>query len=231
MKNIKNNQIFQYFNISIITAVFAIASFAKTEEMNVAPEGFTALFNGKDLTGWGKYKEWQQDEWKDHWKVEDGILRTFKSLGKGETASIGTLKKDYKNFILLIDVRYPDKTDSGIFSRLGQINLMPTYRGPIGFEIWNKTHPDLYKKANDALKDRNFGQVELNKWFKIKIIMKGNFVTIDIDGVSYVKDIELAPHHGATEGNIGLQKHGNKGKNKEISMNVDFRNIFVKEID
>ncbi len=229
MKNIKNNQIFQYFNISIIFAMFAIASFAKSEEINVAPEGFTALFNGKDLTGWSKWQEWQKDEWKEHWKVEDGILRTFKSLEKGATASIGTLKKDYKNFILLIEVRFPNKSDSGIFTRLGQINLMPSSQGPIGFEL--HSHPELFKKANAERAKAKFGASEINKWYKIKIIMKGNFVTIDIDGIPYVKDIELVPHRGATEGNIGLQKHKNKGKNKELPMNVDFRNIFIKELE
>ncbi len=227
----KNNKIIKYFNNSIIVAMFAIASFANSEELNVAPEGFTALFNGKDFTGWDGYRLTDKD-WQKHWKIEDGILSTYKSRKKGEKASIGTIKKDYKNFILLIDILYPVKqSDSGIFSRLGQINLMPSYRGPCSFEIWSKTHPVLYKKANDALNARKFGQTEFNKWYKIKIMMKGNFVTIEIDGELYFKDIELVPHRGATEGKIGLQKHGNKGKNKEIPMNMSFRNIFIKEID
>ncbi len=232
MKNIKNNQIFQYFNILIIIAVFAIASFAKSEEMNVAPEGFTALFNGKDLTGWGKYQEWQKDEWKEHWKVDDNILRTFKSLKKGEIASIGTLKKDYKNFILLIDVRFPKKqSDSGIFTRLGQINLRVDSQGPIGFEISRKKYPELHKKGNIEIAKAKFGATEINKWYKIKIVMKGNFVTIYVNEKLHVKDVELIPHLGHTESNIGLQKHKNKGKNHEFPMNVDFRNIFIKEID
>src|SRR5262245_66158050 len=36
---------------------------------NVPPEGFTSIFNGKDLSGWKA-----DDETRLHWTVKDGVL-------------------------------------------------------------------------------------------------------------------------------------------------------------
>ena len=41
--------------------------------LNTPPEGFTALFNGKDLTNW-------KDDGQGHWTVRDGILH-YDGLG------------------------------------------------------------------------------------------------------------------------------------------------------
>jgi len=41
----------------------------KRERLNQPPEGFVALFNGKDLTGW-KVPEGDNG----HWKVIDGVI-------------------------------------------------------------------------------------------------------------------------------------------------------------
>src|SRR5436190_18071959 len=78
------------------------------------PEGFTALFNGKDLTGWrGLVKDPKQraemrpDElaaeqakadqrMRDHWKAENGIL-VFD--GKGDNLCTA---KDYGDFELYV---------------------------------------------------------------------------------------------------------------------------------
>ena len=81
-------------------------------KLNVPPEGFTALFNGRDFTGWHT-----PPLVKEYWSIEDGIL---KSPGLIETwgASLST-KKQYRDFILMLDFRMPTISDSGInFRRL-----------------------------------------------------------------------------------------------------------------
>ena len=50
---------------------------------NVPPEGFTALFNGKDFAAWqakqGKPEsEEEKAKWQEHWKVEAGIRPMLK---------------------------------------------------------------------------------------------------------------------------------------------------------
>jgi hypothetical protein len=94
---------------------------------NTPPAGFTALFNGTDLSGWRggdtfdhrKYLEmpadkraeqdakWTEDM-KKHWSVENG---EFVNDGHGKYA---TTEKDYGDFELLVDYKTVPKADSGI---------------------------------------------------------------------------------------------------------------------
>src|SRR3954471_24108493 len=87
---------------------------ADEKKDNTPPPGFTALFNGKDLTNWqglidvrervrlspaGLKKRQQEanERYLPHWQVRDGVL-TYD--GKGQ--SLQTVK-DYGNFELYVD--------------------------------------------------------------------------------------------------------------------------------
>src|SRR2546421_7075798 len=94
------------------------------------PSGFTALFNGKDLSGWHgmphfdprklsamkdaerakKTAEWNED-FKKHWRVENGEL-----VNDGE-GPYATTDKEYGNIELLIEYKTVAKADSGIYLR------------------------------------------------------------------------------------------------------------------
>src|SRR5256884_5662006 len=95
---------------------------------NKPPEGFTLLFNGKDLTGWQglvelpersklsaeqlaeKQKE-ANEKYLPHWTAKDGILNYD---GKGQSLQTA---KDYGNFELYVDWKIGPKGDSGIYLR------------------------------------------------------------------------------------------------------------------
>jgi len=80
--------------------------------LNVPPKGFTALFNGKDLTGWHT-----PPLVKEYWSIEDGVLKS-PGLLKQWGAGLAT-KKHYRDFMLMLDFRMPIISDSGInFRRL-----------------------------------------------------------------------------------------------------------------
>ncbi|HZE95579.1 MAG TPA: DUF1080 domain-containing protein, partial [Planctomycetota bacterium] len=94
---------------------------------NSPPEGYTALFNGKDLAGWQGLVELPKrdkdpekyaaqikaanEKYLPHWTVKDGVLQYD---GKGQ--SLQTVK-DYGDFELLVDWKIPPKGDSGIYLR------------------------------------------------------------------------------------------------------------------
>ena len=96
---------------------------------NTPPEGFTALFNGKDLTDWQGLVELPTARQAEpraagrrsrrrptrsilpHWTVKDGIL-TYD--GKGNSLQTA---KDYGNFELYVDWKIEPKGDSGIYLR------------------------------------------------------------------------------------------------------------------
>src|SRR5205823_11848097 len=109
-------------------------AFAQERPLNRAPEGFTALFNGKDLSGWrgrqpnydpraeaalskealaAKHIQWNAD--RDlHWKV-DAAKREI--VSDGQSPHLATAK-DYGDFELYVDwLMVSHNGDSGIYLR------------------------------------------------------------------------------------------------------------------
>src|SRR5688500_17674544 len=117
-------------SIALAAACLSIAARAdEKDSLNTPPEGFTALFNGKDLTNWrglaapppklremskeelAKAQEEADQKMKKHWKVEDGVL-VFDGMGD----NLCTVK-DYGDFELYVDWKIEPKGDSGIYLR------------------------------------------------------------------------------------------------------------------
>jgi hypothetical protein len=79
--------------------------------------GFTALFNGKDLTGWqhqdGPALDGKTEGGDGRWSVkEGGILEGNNTKGR---VLLWTVKNLPKNFVLRLEFRPVAHTDSGIF--------------------------------------------------------------------------------------------------------------------
>lgn len=229
----------------------AAASGAAQEKDNSPPPGFTALSNGKDLTGWQAMVEvvedtkakksrripmWLQEldpaerlqKQKDgndkilpHWTVKDGVLEYD---GKGN--SLQTVKH-YGNFELYVDWKIMPKGDSGIY-----------LRGQPQVQIWEESDKaaqrdgkfvgsgglfNNQKNPKDPLvvADKAAGQ-----WNTFWIKMVGDRVTIKLNGMLVVDNTPLENywHRGQAlpqRGPIELQHHGNK---------LWFKNVYVKEL-
>ena len=78
------------------------------------PDGFTSLFNGKDLSGWHVSKTARHGVQPDYHVAHGMILGTQRPLGSG-----GLLITDrkYRNFELYMEVKPDWGNDSGIFFR------------------------------------------------------------------------------------------------------------------
>ena len=112
--NLLTHRKFGFVLTALILGSTAAAG-GEQRELNVPPEGFTALFNGKDLTGWKglvanpkKRAEMSNEEliaaqrkadeqMRAHWSVQDGI-QVFD--GKGQNLCSA---KDYTDFELHVD--------------------------------------------------------------------------------------------------------------------------------
>ena len=93
------------------------------------PQGFTAIFNGRDLSGWyglnadprkifamsneerAKFREKSMEDVRKHWTVERAELVND---GHGDYL---TTEKDYGDIELLIDYKTVAQADSGIYLR------------------------------------------------------------------------------------------------------------------
>src|SRR5262245_22479383 len=126
---IKASTILSPFNLALVVASLLAVHVASAQRSGTPP-GFTALFNGKDLSGWRggdtfdhrawlampaaeratKSAEWTADM-KKHWSIEGDELVND---GNGKYA---TTEKDYGDFELLLQYKTVARADSGIYLR------------------------------------------------------------------------------------------------------------------
>ncbi|MCP4756665.1 MAG: DUF1080 domain-containing protein, partial [Proteobacteria bacterium] len=185
-------------------------------KLNVPPEGFTALFNGKDFTGWHTTPLVKQ-----YWSIEDGVLKSPALLERWG-ADLAT-KKHYRDFILMLDFRMPTISDSGInFRRL--IPVIPGFGNQEQFNLRSKGgfgHLESYyflpkeiaEKFGLKESDKPYKQVrnidpEVGVWHTVKLTVKGRTFSAEYDGEviqdnfvyhDWMLNMEPAP--------IRLQKH------------------------
>jgi len=210
------------------------------KKLNVPPKGFTALFNGKDFTGWRL-----SPKVKAFWSIEDGVLKSH-GLLKQWGADLATEKK-YRDFVLMLDFRMPTISDSGInFRRL--IPEIPGFGDQEQFNLRSKGgmgHLESYyflpKQVAEkvGLKEEEKPHVrhidpEVGVWHTVKLTMKGRTFSAEYDGEvlydnfeyhDWMMNMEPAP--------IRLQKHivvdgDNLGKMNPCP--IEYRNVFVREL-
>lgn len=223
--------------------LFAIACFTSSLEakdsdsasLNVPPMGFTALFNGKDLTNWkglvgnpktraAMSKEELAAEQvkadqraKQHWQVKDGIL-VFDGKGKNLCTA-----QDYGDFELFVDWRIKKNGDSGIY-----------LRGTPQVQIWDAEQSErnavgsggLFNNKKHPSKPLVCADKPAGEWNTFYIKMVGEKVTVKLNGKLVVDDVVLENYWERDKpiystGPIELQNHGNT---------LYFRNIFVREL-
>lgn len=206
------------------------------------PEGFEALFNGRNLDGWYAMKtqdprafgalsdEEQAQRIKaakaktgEFWRVESGEIVND---GKGPFL---TTDKSFRDFELLIEYRTVPLADSGIYLKATpQVQIWDSTeekkfnlgadKGSGG--LWNNKHP--HGKDPLVKADKPFGE-----WNKFRILQIGSRTSIWLNGKQVVDHAIMDNYWGDNKlplivsGPIQLQTHGGE---------IRWRNIFVREI-
>lgn len=171
--------------------------------LNTPPDGFTALFNGKDTAGW--------KDSAGHWTVKDGVLHYD---GKGDSL---VSAEDYGDFEMFVDWKIGPKGDSGIY-----------VRGKPQVQIWDDPigSGGLYNNKVNPSKPLVVADKPVGEWNTFHIVMKGDRVTVDLNGKRVVENTPLEnwPDYKdplPATGTIELQHHGNP---------LEFRNIYIKKL-
>jgi hypothetical protein len=215
------------FPLSLIAALLALSPARPADKEKDVPEGFTPLFDGKDLDGWKVF-----DGKKDAWGVEDGMIVT-KSGGGGWLLT----DKEYGDFEVRVDFKMSEGGNSGVALR-APLKGNVSYSGmeiQLLDDVWHKKNlkdlkPVQYTGAiygvvapsKDALKP-------VGEWNTIDITAKGRHITIVLNGVKtvdanlddYKESEKEHPGLKREKGHLGLQSHSNR---------VEFRNVYVKEL-
>jgi len=214
------------------------ASVAK--KLNVPPPDFTALFNGRDFSGFR-----MSPRAKEMWTIEDGMLKAPKLLEQWGADLV--TESTYKDFVLLADFRMPKGSDSGIhfrkfipdmgyFSQNEQINLGTGQRmGQVeSFGYMRHTKMPMVKR----LKPNEFPKVkkiapEPDQWHTIKITMQDRTLSIEVDGETTLDKFSYpAWLLGDEPAPIRFQKHRftEMAGGKRNPCPIEYRNLFIKEI-
>jgi hypothetical protein len=223
-------------------ALAAFVTFQAAQSAPNPPAGFTALFNGKDLSGWRggdtfDHRQWlampeekrkaTDAEWTadmaKHWSVEGDELVND---GNGKYA---TTTKDYGDFELLLEYKTVAEADSGIY-----------LRGCPQVQIWDYTDPGKFSIGSDkgsgglwnnsagapgkdplVKADKPFGE-----WNKFRILMVGARVSVWLNGKQVVDHALMENYYDRkspipAKGPIELQTHGGE---------IRWKNVFVREI-
>ncbi|MGE0759026.1 MAG: DUF1080 domain-containing protein [Pirellulaceae bacterium] len=207
-----------------------------------APAGFTSLFDGRTLQGWHgdnphqtvksppeKRSEAiaaQQDEFRAHWKAEDGDLVND---GHGPYA---TTDEDYGDIELRIDYKTVAKADSGIYLRgTPQIQIWDyTKEGGKWDRNADKGSGGLFNNSKGApgqlpsvLADKPFGE-----WNQFRILQVGSRTTVYLNDQRVVDNAIMENYWDKerrqplpARGPIHLQTHGGE---------IRWRNIHVRPI-
>src|SRR5436190_4568656 len=203
------------------------------------PEGFVAIFNGKDLTGWEGSPE--------YWSVKDGCLT-------GVTD--GTLKYNrfiiwrggtLKNFELRVQVKVTAGGNSGLNYRsqhrpdLGdgvvtgyQCDVVPgraDYNGMLyeerGRRILAHTGEKVIIDGEGqpwVVEKLPVKEFKADEWHDYRVLAQGNHHRHWIDGQQTIDAIDLDEKGRALEGILGVQVHvGPK-------MQIQYRNLWLKQL-
>ncbi len=211
------------------------------EKDNTPPQGFVALFSGKDLTGWKgllaapndnparrvklSAEELRQNQnraddlMRAHWKAENGEL-----VFDGQGASLCT-QKDYGDFELLVDWKIPPRGDSGIY-----------LRGSPQVQIWEPNSPGqfnppdgsggLYNNEKNQRHPLTAADKPVGQWNRFRILMVGEKVHVFLNDELVTRATTLENFWEADKpiypaGQIELQSHGGP---------LWFKNIYIREI-
>jgi hypothetical protein len=209
---------------------------------NTPPEGFVALFNGKDLTGWKglldpkkkldnpinkaklspeqleKAQAEADENMRQHWKVENGEI-----VFDGKGRSLCTAK-DYSDFEMWVDWKIPPKGDSGIYLRGSpQVQIWDTALTNVGAQVGSG---GLYNNKKNPDKPLVKADKPVGEWNTFWIKMVGDKVWVKLNGQTVVDGVVLENYWDRNQpifptGDIQLQNHGGP---------LWFKNIYIKEL-
>ncbi len=199
-------------------------------------DGFVNLFNGKDLTGWkalvanpierekmtgSELKAAEliaNEKMKKIWEAKDGLL-----VYEGHGDNLVTEKK-YGNFELYVDWKITVKGDAGIYLRGSpQVQIWDSSRREVGAQVGSG---GLYNNLKEISKPLVYADNKVGEWNNFHIIMKGDKVTVYLNGLLTVDNVTLENYWDRSmpifeKEQIELQAH------RTLAF---YRNIYVREI-
>ena len=210
------------------------------QNANKEEKGFVCLFNGKDLDGWKGLVEnpiarakMSSEQLAEAQKKADDMMRRDWIVEDGELVYIGNgwdnicTVMDYADFELLVDWRLDPngkEPDAGVYLRgAPQVQIWDIRRTNVGAQVGSG---GLYNNQKNPSTPTSVEDNKLGEWNTFRIIMKGEKVTVFLNGTKVVDEVVLENYWDRKLpifpcDQIEMQAHGCR---------CYFRNIYVNEL-
>jgi 3-keto-disaccharide hydrolase len=227
------------FTAPVVLAMLIGVAWCDEPKAPAPPQGFQAIFNGKDLSGWEGSPE--------YWSVKDGCLT-------GETD--GSLRYNrfiiwrggtLKNFELRVQVKVTAGGNSGLNYRskyrpdLGewvvtgyQCDVVPGRADYNGMLYEERGRRILAHTGEKVIIDTEgqpwvveklpIQEFKADEWHDFRVLVRGNHHQHWIDGQQTIDAIDLDEKGRALEGILGVQVHVGP------AMQIQYRDFFVKHL-
>lgn len=199
---------------------FLASSFALSDEKpNPKEEGFTPLFNGKDLTGWKVMGK------EAGWSVKEGVIHS----DAGNDGQWLRSEKQYGDYILKVEWKVSEGGNSGVFIRA----LEKDAPWVTGYEIQISNPKQDESHCTGSLYSyvgvKNRPDESADKWHTFEITCRGSHITVKSDDVTCIDNFDQAQDdktkNKPLKGFLGLQDaHAAAGNT------IEYRNIRIKEL-
>jgi hypothetical protein len=186
-----------------------------------AGEGWVALFNGKDLSGW-------KNNGDEKWVVEDGTILCESVANK---YGYLTTEKTFRDFDLKLKFRGEAAGNSGVFFHSRILGIDPEHGPDIeGMQV--EVDPNVGKHTGGLYESGGRGWVAMpsavgekalkpGEWNDLEISVRGNHVVTRLNGTVIAHFADKTPKF--INGVIGLQIHTGGG------VKMRWKDIFVAE--
>ena len=231
----KNRIFFIGFIAAVFVASAAVCQEAKEEDKPTVPNEKTALFNGKDLSGWDVVFREKRDP-NATWSVKEGVIRCE---GQEEAQGYLQTEKEYANYLVHVEWRWPQKAgNSGVLvHKVGPDRVWPKcfecqlfadnagdflvigegqrYGENISTAQWKAAGPRVVNRKISKLHESS--EKPVGEWNSYDIICKDDWIVMLVNGVVQ----NVATQVSITGGKICLQSEGAP---------VEFRNVYIEPV-
>ncbi len=179
-------------------------------------DDWQSLFNGKDLTGW------RANVMPESFSVVDGVIRVNATKESAHLFYVGDLKDGFvrfTNFELEATCRSEPNSNSGIFIHTDMTTRDKALHLAKGYEIQLNSSAKEKRKTCSlyAVVDLDKSPVDESQWFRVRITVRGQHITVHLNDQQVVDYIEPPGVQRPTEragrllsadgGGIALQGH------------------------
>ena len=213
--------VFVLFALGVLALGAVRQAPARSSAEAPAGEGWVALFNGKDLSGW-------KNNGDEKWVVEQGTILCESAANK---YGYLTTEKTYRDFDLRLKFKSEAAGNSGVFFHSHIMGIDPEHGPDIeGMQV--EVDPSVGKHTGGLYESGGRGWVAMptaegekalkpGEWNDLEVSARGSHIVTRVNGFGVSDFTDTAPKF--TDGVIGLQIHTGGG------VRMRWKEIFIQE--